>query len=114
MLPHQEIPKMPVQLHITSRLRFGQLLTADGVEFWDMIQYPEIPASLDDVFYQIQGTDRIDLLAHRFYGNSSYWWVIAVANNMDLLPTDFLSADIIRIPSPTYVGGELFVDAVVR
>ena len=103
---------MPIQIDPTSRLRFGQLLEAGGVAFWDMIQYPEIPQSSDDIFYQIQGGDRIDLLAFRFYGKASYWWIIASANNMDLIPTDFLSADIIRIPSPTYVGGLLFTQAL--
>lgn len=31
-------------------------------------------------YYQVRASDRIDLLAYKFYGNSGKWWVIADAN----------------------------------
>ena len=42
--------------------------------------YPAIPYSSDDFYVITTGGDRFDLLANEYYGNSEYWWVIAVAN----------------------------------
>jgi len=35
-------------------------------------------------------------------------WVIAVANDMEILPTDLNAGDTIRVPSPRYVLTQLF------
>ncbi len=42
--------------------------------------YPRIPFTSDDFYVITTGGDRFDLLANEYYGNSDYWWVIAVAN----------------------------------
>ena len=42
--------------------------------------YPRIPFTSDDFYVITTGGDRFDLLANEYYGNSEYWWVIAVAN----------------------------------
>lgn len=59
----------------------------------------DIPKSNGDVYIITQETDRLDTLAHEFYGDSTLWWIIAHANNLN-------SADIgvdpgiqLRIPS---------------
>ena len=42
--------------------------------------YPEVPLSSNDIYvYTTQG-DRFDVLAQQFYGDSSLWWVISIAN----------------------------------
>lgn len=42
--------------------------------------YPESPLSEND-YYVISTTgDRFDILAKEFYGDQTYWWVIASAN----------------------------------
>jgi len=43
-------------------------------------RYPEIPLSENDIYvYSTQG-DRFDVLAQQYYGDSSLWWVISIAN----------------------------------
>jgi hypothetical protein len=65
------------------------------------IKYPQIALDPQDVYvYTTQG-DRYDVLALRFYKDSSLWWVINRANpNQDsasLYPT---VGSQLRIPSP--------------
>lgn len=105
---------MSVQVGRYSRLRFGDLGIIDGVEFWDVLDLPDLPDQVDDLSYQVQGGDRIDQLATRFYGDPVLWWVIAAANDFELLPTALNEGDIIRIPAPRFVLQELFNDAKGR
>jgi len=43
-------------------------------------RYPEVPLSSDDIYvYTTQG-DRFDVLALQYYGDSSLWWIISIAN----------------------------------
>jgi len=32
--------------------------------------------------YMTKPNDRLDILATRFYGEGSYWWIIAIANDI--------------------------------
>lgn len=61
---YQDIPQTKIQgnrAYVTSR-------------------YPEVPLSEDDIYvYSSQG-DRFDTLANQFYGDSSLWWIISIAN----------------------------------
>jgi hypothetical protein len=45
--------------------------------------YPRIKASDTDVYIISEAGDRIDILAKKYYGEPSMWWVIAVANNLN-------------------------------
>jgi hypothetical protein len=49
--------------------------------------YPDIPLSNNDNYVITVLGDRLDLLAFDFYGDTSFWWVIASANE---LPGDSL------------------------
>lgn len=99
---------MSVQVRQRSRLRFGNLVSVDGVEFWDLLELPKIEPQTDDVVYTVKGHDRIDLLAYNFYSDPILWWVIAAANDMELLPSELNEGDILKIPSPRYVLQVLF------
>jgi phage tail protein X len=44
-------------------------------------RYPNIPLSENDIYVITNEQDRLDLLAYRYYGDVSMWWVIAAANN---------------------------------
>lgn len=60
--------------------------------------YPDIPVTADDSYVITVLGDRLDLLALDFYGDTSFWWVIASAN---ALPGDSLYLEPgaqIRIP----------------
>lgn len=102
---------MAVRVQQHSRLRFHRLLSVEGFEFWDHAVLPEIPAQQDDLTHLVSQGDRLDLLASRYYGDPTLWWVIAVANGLDLPQVDLNVGDSIRIPSPRYVRQELFKNA---
>lgn len=105
---------MALTVKKNSRLRFGRSIEIDGISFWDLVELPEILPQPDDTFYRVRGVDRIDLLAYNFYGDPVLWWVIAAANDMELLPTDLNEGDVLRIPSPRYVTQTLFTKATVQ
>lgn len=103
---------MAVDIRRRSRLRFAQLTTIDGYEFWDLVEYPTIVVQDDDSVHLVLGTDRLDLLAYKYYGDPVLWWVIAVANDMELVPTALTEGSIIRIPSARYINQILFSKTV--
>jgi phage tail protein X len=52
----------------------------DGNLVYQTSRYPEVPLSPNDIYvYTTQG-DRFDVLAQQYYGDSSLWWVISIAN----------------------------------
>ena len=98
---------MTVQISKNSRLRYAPLVSVDDYEFWDLLVPPEIPVRSDEIQYTVQMADRIDLLANKFYGDPVLWWVLAVANDLDILPTDLKYGQVIRVPSKVFVYPEL-------
>ena len=53
-----------------------------GVRVYKSTYYPEIPIEDSDIFILSKFGDRFDLLAHKFYGDVTLWWVIAKANGL--------------------------------
>lgn len=52
----------------------------DKKEAYISVKYPEISLSENDTYvYSSQG-DRFDVLANKFYGDGSLWWIISIAN----------------------------------
>ena len=70
-----------------------------GKQMYATSRYPEIPLSENDIYvYTTQG-DRYDVLALNYYGDSSFWWIIASANpNIDLMTLIIPEGVQIRIP----------------
>lgn len=63
-------------------------------------RYPEVPLSESDIYVYTSQGDRYDILALQYYGDSSLWWVIAIANpNIDLMTLVIPQGVQIRIPS---------------
>lgn len=96
-----------IRLPRESRLRYSDLLLADDILFWDVNDLPDYVARNDEISHLVQGGDRIDLLAYKYYGSSGLWWVIAWANDMESIPGDLNEGTKIRIPSPAYVNSTL-------
>ena len=46
------------------------------------VKYPAIPYDDNDIYIITVAGDRLDLLAFDFYGDSTLWWIIASANDM--------------------------------
>ena len=65
----------------------GTYTTDDGKVIYLPTKYPPVTTSNDDFFIITQATDRLDLIASDFYGDSTLWWGIAMAND---LPGDSL------------------------
>jgi nucleoid-associated protein YgaU len=98
---------MTVRIRSTSRLKFARLATIDGVEHWELPEYPRVDEAADDIKYVVDRSDRIDKLATTFYSDPSLWWIIALANGMALLPNDLDAGTTIRIPSQRRVFVEI-------
>lgn len=58
-----------------------RLNTKGGRRYFTNAIYPDIPYSENDIYIITTGADRYDTLANQFYGDSSLWWIIAIANN---------------------------------
>jgi hypothetical protein len=70
-----------------------------GTQYYLPTYYPNITVTEQDSYIITKGTDRLDLIAQDFYGDSTYWWIIAAANNLEgdsLFPGE---GSQIRIPS---------------
>lgn len=72
-----------------------------GTQYYGFIQYPEIPINENDIWVETEFGDRLDLLANRFYGDVTLYWIISSANpdkiNMGSLTLPIGSQ--IRIPT---------------
>jgi len=53
-----------------------------GIRVLTTTYYPEIPINNSDIFIYTKEGDRLDTLAHRYYGNNTLWWIIAKANGI--------------------------------
>lgn len=62
-------------------------------------KYPSLVPTNEDYYIISKDQDRLDLLAYDFYGDSTLWWVIAMANDLPgdsmFLPLGFQ----LRIPA---------------
>jgi hypothetical protein len=62
------------------------------------IIYPIPPLSDSDTYIRTSTVERLDILASKFYGDTTLWWVIAAANGLGkgslYVPVD----TVIRIP----------------
>jgi len=94
---------MTVNRKASSRLRYSKLGTLDGVEHWELPEYPEILPASDDTIHEVKRTDRIDRISTLYYGSPDLWWIIAILNDMRLLPNDLAARAEIRIASPRRV-----------
>lgn len=53
-----------------------------GERYYSNNIYPDIRVSNDDSYVIAVLGDRLDLLSFDFYGDTSFWWVIASANSL--------------------------------
>jgi len=103
---------MSINIKNGSRLHYADLFIVDGVEFWDTLVLPDLTVRDDDVIHVVIQGDRIDLLANRYYQDPGLWWVIAWANNLEILPTDLKENMTLKIPSSNFVSNQLSRSAV--
>ena len=69
------------------------------INHYETTVYSSIPESDGDIYIITQDGDRLDLLAHTYYNDSSLWWYIAKANNLKVMNIPFGTS--LRIPATT-------------
>ena len=62
-----------------------QKLDKSGIRVYSTTYYPEIPIDNNDTFIYTKDGDRLDKLAHQFYGTATLWWFIAQTNNISTM-----------------------------
>ena len=81
--------------------------TSKGIQIYRTVRYPSIPRSFSDVYVYTTIGDRYDTLALEYYGDSSLWWIISIANNTKQDSLNPPLGQQIRIPSnPTPIIAE--------
>lgn len=70
----------------------------DGKNVYRTTYYPVIPESVDDTYIIASESDYLDSLAKRYYGDESYWWIIAQANNLGKGKLSIPQGKQLRIP----------------
>tara|TARA_Y100001973_G_C5183852_1_gene326572 strand:+ start:1645 stop:1947 length:303 start_codon:yes stop_codon:yes gene_type:complete len=69
------------------------------------IVYSSIPETDGDIYVITQTGDRLDLLAHQYYGDVTLWWYIAKANGLKFMTLP--AGTRLRIPATTeYATGK--------
>ena len=68
--------------------------------------YPNLPLSESDVYVITTVGDRLDSFAFVYYGDSTLWWVIAMANN-NITKGALYPAPGTQLRIPTNINGVL-------
>ena len=61
--------------------------------------YPKIKPSDDDLYIISESSDRLDILASKYYNDKTLWWIIATANNLNDASLSITPGTQMRIPS---------------
>jgi len=69
--------------------------------------YPKIEDDENDIYIYSNVGDRLDLLAYRYYGDVTLWWIIAQANHIGKGTLNIDPGTQLRIPQNL---GKIFSD----
>lgn len=56
--------------------------TDNGKRAYRTTIYPKIEVNENDIYVYSKTGDRLDLLAYKYYGDTTFWWIIAHANHI--------------------------------
>lgn len=70
----------------------------DGKRVYKTTHYPSILPQPNDIQITSNETDYLDTLAHKYYGDASLYWIIALANNLGKGRLSVPSGLTLRIP----------------
>lgn len=100
----------PVEYNFTSRYKNARRVIEGGTtrEYHETVDTQEVIDTDDDRFVTVENTteNRLDIIAYEKYGSPKYWWVIAIANDLED-SFDVPRGTVLRIPPLTslYVDG---------
>ena len=85
---------------ISKRSRYAAcILFKDGAdEFFGSRPALDTAPRHDDLFHTVTDGDRIDLIAWRYLGDASLWWVLCDYNEL-FWPLELESGSVLRMPS---------------
>jgi hypothetical protein len=69
-----------------------------GRRYYKALKYPTVDFNDNDIYTISIVNDRLDLLALNYYRDMSYYWIIAVANNLKCDSLYLTPGTQIRIP----------------
>jgi hypothetical protein len=55
----------------------------NGPRYYSSTKYPFVAESIYDLYIITQQGDRLDNLANQFYNDSTLYWVLQIANNLN-------------------------------
>lgn len=87
--------------------------TDEGKRRYGSLYYPKFERKSSDIYIICKLSDRLDLLAHQYYGDSRYWVILARANNLNNATIKPPVGFRLRIPYPLTNGdiSQLFTDS---
>ena len=65
---------------------------------FDSTLYPKIELDDSDIYIYTNIEDKLDLLAYKYYGDVTLWWIIAQANHLGKGTLNILPGTQLRIP----------------
>lgn len=86
---------------MASRYTYSRKLTTKETkkQYLETTIYPKIKPTNNDVYVIATSSDRLDILANKYYGDKNLWWIIAVANNLNDATLHINEGTQLRIPS---------------
>jgi hypothetical protein len=84
-----------------NRYQYTNTFTTKGTKkkYLSSIIYPKIKPSDDDLYIISESSDRLDILASKYYNDKTLWWIIATANNLNDASLSITPGTQMRIPS---------------
>ena len=80
-----------------AKLGITRIDTKKNKSYYKTTIFDKIPKSESDIYVITQMGDRLDTLAHQFYGDVNLWWYIAKANGIKDLRVE--AGTSLRIPA---------------
>ena len=93
---------------------FAEIIhTDEGKRRYATLYYPKFELKSSDIYIICKITDRLDLLAHQYYGDPRYWVVLSKANKLNAATIKPPVGFRLRIPFPLNSGDveQLFTNA---
>jgi len=86
---------------MASRYQYSTKLTNKYTKkkYLGSVLYPKIKPNDNDMYIISTQGDRLDILANKYYNDSSLWWIIATANNLNDASLSIEPGIQMRIPS---------------
>lgn len=96
---------MALNISHNSWANLATLRDIERLEFWELPRFPDVEERRDDdTLYRVQQTDRIDNLAFKFYEDPGLWWILAIVNDLRLLPVDLKPGRTLKVPSRRFLN----------